>query len=108
LADKFTLEISDGERQLLAIARVLIQETPYILLDEPTAFLDYSNKKSLLNLLMKIARDENKCILFSSHDLELTLGFSPDSICIPSNSIDIQHLTGKSYSIEDVIELCFT
>ena len=73
IKDKFTSEISDGERQLTAIAKALAQETDVILLDEPTAFLDYTNKKIVFNILSKIANDMNKCILLSSHDLELSI-----------------------------------
>jgi iron complex transport system ATP-binding protein len=73
LADKFTTELSDGERQLFAIARILAQETQFIFLDEPTAFLDYSNKKRVLEKLIEIARTMNKSIVYSSHDLEFNL-----------------------------------
>lgn len=69
----FMLNLSDGERQIMAIGRALVQDTPIILLDEPTAFLDYGNRKKIIQLLRKIATKENKCILFSSHDIELCL-----------------------------------
>jgi len=62
--------LSDGQRQLCAIARSLVQQTPIILLDEPTGFLDYRNKRKIISLLKKIAQTMNKCILFSSHDIE--------------------------------------
>jgi iron complex transport system ATP-binding protein len=71
--DKFTVNLSDGERQLVAIARALAQTTPIIVLDEPTAFLDYGNRIKLIQLLSKIALEENKCIVFSSHDIDLCL-----------------------------------
>jgi len=73
LADKFTDRISDGERQLAAVARALAQDTPVLLLDEPTAFLDYKNKKRMMEKLVEIAEQKNKCIVFSSHDLELAM-----------------------------------
>jgi iron complex transport system ATP-binding protein len=68
-----TSELSDGERQLAAIARAIAQDTPIILLDEPTAFLDYGNRKRLINELKKIALEKNKCILFSTHDIDLCI-----------------------------------
>ena len=73
LQDKFTAELSDGERQLSAIARSITQQTDIIILDEPTAFLDYSNRKKVMELMKKIATELNKCIIVSSHDLELCL-----------------------------------
>lgn len=73
LKDRFTSELSDGEKQLVSIAKALTQETPIIALDEPTAFLDYSNKKLVLENLITISKKFNKCILLSSHDIDLSL-----------------------------------
>ncbi len=69
----YTSKLSDGERQLAAIARAIAQDTPIILLDEPTAFLDYGNRKRLIAELKKIASEKTKCILFSTHDIELCI-----------------------------------
>jgi iron complex transport system ATP-binding protein len=63
--------LSDGEFQKMMIARALLQDTPVILLDEPTAFLDYVAKEEIMQLLKESARASEKLILFSSHDLEL-------------------------------------
>ena len=65
--------MSDGECQRVMIARALAQDTPVILLDEPTAFLDLPNRYELATLLRRLARDEGKCILFSTHDLDIAL-----------------------------------
>jgi len=73
LLEKYTDQISDGERQLCSVGRAFVQETPVILLDEPTAFLDYINRKNLLELLVRLATDKNKCIVLSTHDLDLCL-----------------------------------
>jgi iron complex transport system ATP-binding protein len=62
--------ISDGERQKAIIGRALAQNTPLLLLDEPTAFLDYKNKLLVFRLLREIALCEKKTILVSTHDLE--------------------------------------
>lgn len=64
--------LSDGERQRVMIARALAQDTPIILLDEPTAFLDFPAKVETLTLLRSIAHEQGKTILLSTHDLELT------------------------------------
>lgn len=63
--------LSDGERQRVMIARALAQQTPAILLDEPTAFLDFPAKVALMQLLQRLAHEEEKTVLFSTHDLEL-------------------------------------
>lgn len=65
--------LSDGECQRVMIARALAQDTPVILLDEPTAFLDLPNRYELCTLLRRLAHDEHKCILFSTHDLDIAL-----------------------------------
>ena len=63
-------EISDGERQMVMIAKAIVQQTPVILLDEPTAFLDYPSKGRMFRLLAQVARDMNKAILLSTHDID--------------------------------------
>jgi iron complex transport system ATP-binding protein len=73
LLEKSTTEISDGERQICSVARALIQETPIILMDEPTAFLDFINRQKLIELLNKIALEKQKCIVLSTHDIDLCL-----------------------------------
>lgn len=73
--------MSDGECQRVMIARVLAQDTPVILLDEPTAFLDLPNRYELATLLRRLAHDEGKCILFSTHDLDVALSLC-DSVAL--------------------------
>lgn len=79
--------MSDGECQRVMIARALAQDTPVILLDEPTAFLDLPNRYELATLLGRLAHDEGKCILFSTHDLDVAL-----SLCDGIALIDTPHL----------------
>jgi iron complex transport system ATP-binding protein len=66
-------ELSDGERQRVMIAKALAQDTPVILLDEPTSFLDLPNRVEILLLLKKLARDLQKCILLSTHEIDLAI-----------------------------------
>lgn len=72
-ADSSVESLSDGERQRVMIARALAQDTPIILLDEPTAFLDLPNKYEICLLLRRLAHQEGKCILFSTHDLSIAI-----------------------------------
>lgn len=72
-AEKTMDKMSDGECQRIMIARALAQDTPVILLDEPTAFLDLPNRYELCLLLKRLAQEEGKCIIFSTHDLDIAL-----------------------------------
>lgn len=73
LADRMVDTLSDGERQKVMIAKALVQQTPVIFLDEPTAFLDYPSKVELMQLLLSLSRDHGKTIFMSTHDIELAL-----------------------------------
>lgn len=73
LAGRMIQTLSDGERQKVMIAKALAQQTPVILLDEPTAFLDYPSKVEVMQLLKRLSREADKTILLSTHDLELAL-----------------------------------
>ena len=68
--------LSDGERQKVMIAKVLAQQTPVILLDEPTAFLDFPSKVEMMRLLRRLAHEMQKIIFLSTHDVELALQLS--------------------------------
>lgn len=67
----FTL--SDGESQKVMLARALAQDTPILMLDEPTAHLDLPSRIRLMRLLHRLARELNKGILLSTHELDLAL-----------------------------------
>lgn len=82
-ADKSMDRMSDGECQRIMIARALAQATPIILLDEPTAFLDMPNRYELCSLLRRLAHEEQKCILFSTHELDIALELC-DSVALIS------------------------
>ena len=73
LSSSYMAELSDGERQKAFIAKALVQECPLILLDEPTAFLDVVSRIEIMTLLSKLAKDENKAILLSTHDIDQAL-----------------------------------
>ncbi len=75
-ADLPLQKLSDGNLQKTFIGRALAQNSPFIILDEPTTHLDEFNKINILSFLRKIAKEKNKLILFSSHDWRLAKEFS--------------------------------
>lgn len=76
--------LSDGECQRIMIARALAQQTPTIVLDEPSAFLDIPTRFEICRLLQRLAHDEGKCILFSTHDLDAAMPVC-DSVAVISD-----------------------
>lgn len=88
LLKKRLYELSDGQLQLVMIARALAQDTPVILLDEPTAHLDLNNRVEIMNVLRDLTRTTNKAILLATHELDLAL-----------QTADIIWLTGKQENI---------
>lgn len=87
LAHKKHFEISDGQLQKVLVARALAQDTPLIVLDEPTTHLDLLHKINLLRLLKQLAAESGKSILYSTHDLELALQISDELIVMTPNNI---------------------
>jgi iron complex transport system ATP-binding protein len=81
LENRLVDTLSDGECQRVMIARALAQDTPAILLDEPTSFLDLPNRYELCRLLAELAHNQNKCIIFSTHELDIALSLA-DSIAL--------------------------
>ncbi|MCW5906941.1 MAG: ABC transporter ATP-binding protein [Chitinophagales bacterium] len=70
LQHKFFNQLSDGEKQKVLIARALCQQTPVIILDEPTAFLDFRNKRDILQTLRNVCDTLKKTVILSTHDIE--------------------------------------
>ena len=87
LADRTTRTLSDGERQKVMIARALAQQTPMMVLDEPTAFLDYTAKAETMALLRQLAHDERKAIIMSTHDLGLCVSHADRFLLLDSGSL---------------------
>lgn len=73
LANRKLYELSDGQIQMSLIARALAQQTPVLLLDEPTSHLDLNNRVEIMNLLKNMAKEEGKAILLATHELDLAL-----------------------------------
>ncbi|MES2761849.1 MAG: ABC transporter ATP-binding protein [Bacteroidota bacterium] len=80
LKHKLIDELSDGQRQKVMIAKSLAQQTPIIVLDEPTAFLDHTSKHQLFGILKQLCAEQRKLIIVSSHDLELMRSYITRSV----------------------------
>jgi iron complex transport system ATP-binding protein len=87
LTAKKHYEISDGQLQKVLIARALAQDTPLIILDEPTTHLDLLHKVSLFKLLKKLTQETQKCILFSTHDIDLAIQLSDEMIIMTPETV---------------------
>lgn len=87
LSSRHIASLSDGERQKVMIAKAIAQETPIILLDEPTAFLDYPSKVSTLSLLSRLARDMHRTIIVSTHDVEHALRLSDEVLLLQKEGL---------------------
>jgi iron complex transport system ATP-binding protein len=91
LITKRHYEISDGQLQIVLIARALAQDTPLIILDEPTTHLDLLHKVVLFKLLKKLTQETGKCILFSTHDIDMAIQLSDEMIIMtPENVVQDQ------------------
>ena len=86
LKDKNVNELSDGQLQKVFIARAIAQDTPIIMLDEPSTHLDLYHKVQLFRLLKSLSIQAQKCILFSTHDLDLALQVSDQVMVLTSDS----------------------
>jgi iron complex transport system ATP-binding protein len=86
LKNKLMDELSDGQRQKVMVAKSLAQQTPIIILDEPTAFLDYTSKHHLFSILKTLSEEQNKLIIVSSHDVDLLKKYTTSSITLMGNN----------------------
>lgn len=86
LKNKLLDELSDGQRQKVMIAKSLAQQTSIIILDEPTAFLDYQSKHLLFKTLQELCKAKNKLIIVSTHDLDLLNQYSTKNLELISSN----------------------
>lgn len=105
LRHKKCSELSDGQLQKVMIARALAQDTDIIVLDEPTTHLDMYHKAYILKLLQKLAKDTNKTILFSSHEIDLAIQLC-DSLVVMTKDNVIQN-TPKNLLSDGVFNTLF-
>lgn len=87
--------LSDGERQKVMIAKALAQQTPVIYLDEPTAFLDFPSKVDMMQLLHRLATEQQKTIFLSTHDVELALQLADCIWLMENEELGIHNSTSQ-------------
>ena len=97
---------SDGEKQRILIAKALAQQTPIILLDEPTAHLDLPHRILVLRLLRQLAHEQGKTVLISTHELDLALTLS-DRILLMTPGKGVQLDTAEELKKKDAFTSAF-
>lgn len=104
LADKYITACSDGEQQMVLLARALAQDTPIILLDEATAHLDFVNRIKIFQTLQKLAKTHQKLIFLATHELDIALKFAHQIILFHQGQIiiDEPHNLVEAKRIQEV------
>jgi ABC-type cobalamin/Fe3+-siderophores transport system ATPase subunit len=95
LAERPVGQLSGGERQRVVVARALAQETPLLLLDEPTAHLDIGHQASVLGLMRLLCRDEKKTVLAVVHDLTLAAAYCDRLALLRAGSVVAEGSPGE-------------
>lgn len=98
LIHKLFSELSDGERQLILVARALHQDGKMVLMDEPSSFLDYKNKRILFSFLKKWS--EKRLVICATHDIDMADEFSDGLWLIEAGAVVIWN--GKSWGLEKI------
>ncbi|MEM6845499.1 MAG: ABC transporter ATP-binding protein [Bacteroidota bacterium] len=103
---RFFNELSDGEKQRVLIAKALAQNTPLIMLDEPTAHLDLPTRVEIMNLLKRLAKETNKAIFLSTHELDLALQ-TADTIWLMHREENLKSGTPEDMVLSGMFERVF-
>jgi iron complex transport system ATP-binding protein len=105
LAGRPVDELSGGQRQRVWLAMALAQETPLLLLDEPTTFLDINHQVELLDLLTDLNRDAGRTIVAVLHDLNLACRYADHIVAMKSGRIVAEGVPAEVMTAEVVIEV---
>lgn len=106
LKSRIVNTLSDGERQKAMIAKALAQQTPIILLDEPTAFLDFPSKVEIMQLLRELSSTTGKTILLSTHDLEIALQLA-HTVWLMSDTLGVTTGSPRVLSSQGILQQYF-
>ncbi len=102
LADRPLGHLSGGERQRVFIARALAQETPVLLLDEPTSHLDLKHQVRIFDLLKQMQRQQGKTIVLVTHDINLTCQYCDKVLLLANNG---QYYQGEPKNVLDLAHI---
>jgi iron complex transport system ATP-binding protein len=106
LSIKYLSACSDGEKQSALLARMLVQSSPVILLDEITAHLDFVHRKNTFQLLQSISKNENKLVILATHEIDLSLKYCDEILLFHEKKIQ-RFKTSGTYNnsiLSDVFE----
>lgn len=106
IATQTLSELSDGQKQRVALARALAQDTPFVLLDEPTAHLDLPSRLQLFKMLKNLISITNKTFLISTHELDLALQVA-DEVWLIDNHQKLHIKTPKEMAESSILEETF-
>ena len=98
LAEREFRQVSDGQRQLVMLARAICQRPKVLVLDEPTSFLDIRYKLVLLTILKELVRRENLAVVMSLHELDLAQKVSDIVVCVKDGTVDRAGPPGEIFS----------
>jgi iron complex transport system ATP-binding protein len=101
-ADRPLNHLSGGERQRVFIARALAQQTPILLLDEPTSFLDMKHQVGIYDLLKKMQQEYGKTIVAVTHDINLTIQYADEALLLGTDSNYIMGKTKDVFSRQQI------
>lgn len=108
--NRYFNQLSGGEKQRVLIARALVQDTKYILMDESLSYLDINHQIEILHILKKIKDSENKTIVMVSHNLNLSAEFADNLIFIKSGKVFCEGKPSEIYNehfINQIFEMNF-
>lgn len=102
LRNQMPSQLSGGELQRVMIARALTQQTPILLLDEPTSNLDIAHQFEIMELLRQVNANDNKTILIVVHDLNLAIRYCPEALLMNQGNILFQGPTPEALTKENI------
>jgi iron complex transport system ATP-binding protein len=105
LRDKKMMHLSGGERQRVIIARALVQDTPVLLLDEPSLHLDISYQVEIYGILKGLQREKGKTILAAEHNINLAAAHAGRLVCLKSGSVAAEGTPGETVTAATIREI---